>query len=85
MEFERRPKERRMTAHALHAHDAYRFSLGAAKSLNSFVFVPAIDNRAVNRAWARRRDRDPAESRRIVEQIEDFLARYFATGCLDAG
>ena len=74
-----------MSAHARHAHDAFRFSLGGAKSLNSYAFVPAIDGRAVNRAWDRRRDRDPADSRHIIERIEDFLARYFATGCLDAG
>jgi len=74
-----------VTAKSSTAHDAFAFSLGGAKSLNSYAFVPAIDNRAVNRAWVRRRQMDPATKRPVIEHIEDFLARYFAPGCHDAG
>ena len=66
-------REKAMTARASAARDAFAFSLGGMKSLNSYAFVPAIDDHALNRERHRRRARPPA-GRRLVIAIVDAVA-----------
>ena len=67
-----------MSARTRTARDPFAFSLGATVSLNSHVFVPAIADDALNRAWRRKLERRPDERPDLIREIEDFLARYFA-------
>ena len=73
-----------MSAKTCYERDPFEFSLGGIKAASSFAFVPAIDGRALNRAWDRRLENGSAAGTDLAREIEDFLARYFAPGCREA-
>ena len=72
-----------MSASASTPRDAFSFSLIGAKSVNGFALVPAIATDALGKVIDNRRQ--VGAGPRLVEAVEDFLARYFAPGCLESG
>ena len=70
-----------MTTEAWIARDNFSFSLGAARSLNGYAFVPVTDGRLINAALRRRVVEAAGDTPGLVHKLEDFLARYFAPGC----
>ena len=69
-----------MSANANPARDAFAFSLRGAAAINSYAFVPAIADDAINNRLNREQDRKCEDASRIIVVIEDFLARYMAPG-----
>lgn len=70
-----------MSAKANPARDVFTFSLRGAAAINTYAFVPAIADDGLNNAWDRRLSRPRRDRPRATRVIEDFLARYFASGC----
>jgi len=64
--------------------DAFTFSLQGMTTIASFTLAPAIADDQFNQAWERRSDGASTRHRKAVHRIEDFLARYFAPGCIQA-
>ena len=69
-----------MSANTNLARDAYAFSLRGVAAINSYAFVPAIADDAINNRLNSEQDRNREDSSRIISVIEDFLARYMAPG-----
>ena len=70
-----------MPATAKPPRDAFTFSLGGTASVNSYAFVPAIADDVLNDIRDKQLRRDPGNRRDVARKIEDFLARFFASGC----
>ncbi len=69
-----------MSAKANPARNVYAFSLRGVAAMNSYAFVPAIADDAINNALDQAR-KDPQQERpRITWIIEDLLARYLTAG-----
>ena len=74
-----------MTAENRNQRDEFTFSLAGARFANGYTFVPAIDETVLGKAWDHHLTTTASERPRLVYQIENFLARFFATGCQDLG
>ena len=64
--------------------DAFTFSLHGMTTIASFTLAPAIADDQINQAWSRRLESASSRQQNTVRRLEDFLARYFATGCCQA-
>lgn len=73
-----------MNTKASPARDEFTLSLGGATAVNAFGLVPAVSARALVDARGGRRPRRPGGYSAAARAIEDFLARWFAPGCLHA-
>ena len=61
--------------------DAFTFSLRGMKTIASFAAAPAIADDRINKAIAQRMAGEPEDQpKTTIREIEDFLARYYATG-----
>ena len=69
-----------MSTKANPARDAYAFSLRGVTAINSYAFVPAIADDAINPAIDQTLTEVGNLKPRVVERIEDFLSRHFAPG-----
>lgn len=72
-----------MSQSAQAARGPFAFSRGGM-SAKALTFVPAIADNQLNDALARRFEAPAEESRDAVLAVENFLAAYFAGGCLNA-
>ena len=61
--------------------DAFTFSLHGLTTIASFTVAPAIAHDRINQAWDERLENAPREGSDTIRRIEDFLARFYATGC----
>lgn len=64
--------------------DAFTFSLQGMTTIASFAAAPAIAHDQINKAWDDRLKHGPGRRQDTVRRIEDFLGRYFASGCCQA-
>ena len=61
--------------------DAFTFSLRGIRTIASFAPAPAIADDRINRAIDERLAGEPEDQpKTTIREIEDFLARYYATG-----
>ena len=74
-----------MTANYRTRRDEFTFSLDGARVASGYTFVPAIDDKLLGKAWDRQLASIRSDRPKLVHQVEDFLARFFATGCRDLG
>ena len=61
--------------------DAFTFSLRGMTTIASFTIAPAIADDRINKAIAKRLEQAPTRGGDATRAIENFLGRYFATGC----
>ncbi|MEL7536461.1 MAG: hypothetical protein AAFZ58_10805 [Pseudomonadota bacterium] len=73
-----------MSAQANPTRDVFAFSLGGLAAKNSYAYVPAIADDALNNNLDRQQAGHRESRSSAVQAFEDFLARYFATGCRQA-
>jgi len=62
--------------------DAFTFSLRGMKATASFTPMPAMADDRINKIIDERLRKAPESKRNTVHKIEDFLACYFAPGCI---
>lgn len=70
-----------MSRRADPARDPYAFSLRGMAAMNSHAFVPAIADDVLNKTWDHKLRHSPDGRRGMARHIEDFLVRFFRTGC----
>lgn len=64
--------------------DAFTFSLRGLRTIASFTAVPVIADDRINPIIGQRLGRAQQDQPDTVREIEDFLARFFASGCCRA-
>ena len=74
-----------MTANYRTRRDEFTFSLTGARAASGYTIVPAIDDKLLGKAWDLKLTEPVSDRPNLVHQVEDFLARFFATGCRDLG
>lgn len=74
-----------MSATRNRTHDSFTFSLGGATKLNSFGFVPVVSDNALSHTDDERRSSVNQGASAKILVLENFLARYYAPRCCQAG
>ena len=69
-----------MSAKANPARNVYAFSLRGVAAMNSYAFVPAIADDAINNALDQEREAPRQDRPRLTRMIEDLLAGYLTAG-----
>ena len=70
-----------MYTKARSGRDAFTFSLYGMRANASFTAMPVIADDRINRMIDQRLAGPREDRRDTARRIEDFLARYFASGC----
>ncbi|MBT8441773.1 MAG: hypothetical protein KJO76_05245 [Gammaproteobacteria bacterium] len=66
-----------MTSNKTRERDPFAFSLRGMRSMNSFMFAPAIEQDHINKALAKRLGQPPEDQPDTGKEIRSFWGRFW--------